>query len=68
MRCSCTVTLELQTNTHLEQFQVLMNSEQRKNVRLALFPDFDGRVVFQNETKSDALNIARNINSSLCSF
>ena len=30
LRCSCTVTLELQTNTHLEQFQVLMNSEQRK--------------------------------------
>jgi len=28
--CSCTVTLELQTNKHLEQFQVLMNSEQRK--------------------------------------
>ena len=27
MRFSCTVTLELQTNTHLEQFQVLMNSE-----------------------------------------
>ena len=30
LRCSCTVTLELQINTHLEQFQVLMNSEQRK--------------------------------------
>ena len=30
MRCSCTVTLELQTNTHLEQLQVLMNSEQQK--------------------------------------
>ena len=30
LRCSCTVTLEVQTNTHLEQFQVLMNSEQRK--------------------------------------
>ena len=27
LRCSCTVTLELQTNTHLEQFQALVNSE-----------------------------------------
>ena len=68
MRRSCTVTLELQTNTHLEQFQVLMNSEQRKNVQLTLFTDFDRRVVFQNEIKFDALNIACNINSSLCSF
>jgi len=46
-----------------------MNSEQRKkNVRLTLFTDFDRRVVFQNEIKFDALNIACNMNSSLCSF
>ena len=50
LSCSCTVTLELQTNTHLEQFQGLMNSEQPKNVRLTLFTDFDRRVVFQNST------------------
>ena len=57
MRCSCTVTLELQTNAHLEQFQVLMNSQQRKMYGLTLFTDFDRRVVFQNEIKFDDLNI-----------
>ena len=69
LRCSCTVTLEIQINTHLEQFQVLMNSEQRKIYGLlcllilaaALFST-------ENEIKFDALNIACNINSSLCSF
>ena len=30
LTCSCNVKLELQTNTHLEQFQVLVDSEQRK--------------------------------------
>ena len=59
--------LALQTNTHLEQFQLLMNSEQRKKCT-AYFVDFDRRVVFQNEIKFDALNIACNMNSSLCSF
>ena len=57
--------LELQTNTHLEQFQVLMNSEQRKMYGLLCLLNF---VVFQNEIKLDTLNIACNINSSLCSF
>ena len=32
-----------------------------KNVRLTLFTDFDRRVVFQNEIKFDALNIACNL-------
>ena len=36
-----------------------------KNVRLTLFTDFDRRVVFQNEIKFDALNIACNINFPL---
>jgi len=46
-----------------------MNSEQRKMYGFnTLFTDFDRRVVSQNEIKFDALNIACNINSSLCSF
>ena len=64
LRCSCTVTLELQTNAHLEQFQVLMNSEQRKMYGLLclliLTGDFDRRVVFQNEIKTDSAQRSSN--------
>ena len=37
-------------------------------IKLVVVVVVDRRVVFQNEIKFDALNIACNINSSLCSF